>query len=217
MSSEQWIDSLLLSAAGREALSGIIPEWHPRSNGMTYPVLGCGSWGCVIATSDPGVVLKITTDDTEAEFARMWADNLCERVCVDYYATRCIQAQDTGGDDSARIHLLWRDAAQRVGQIVDVITDHQRKLIGRQHSLAQEAFRLLRRGRRAEHEIDVWRDAMQKVAASVSEMNQLADGIIRVFDQQGIFFGDVKTDNIGRMMGRWVITDPGMNVAIIDR
>ena len=44
------------------------PDWGGLDEGYaggtvpTYPELGCGGYGCVLATHDPHVVLKLTKD-----------------------------------------------------------------------------------------------------------------------------------------------------------
>jgi len=70
--------------------------------------LGCGAFGCVYATSDKGVVVKITRDKREAEFAALalrWrkAGNELPPGIVSYHA-----AADLGG-----AWALWRASVSK--------------------------------------------------------------------------------------------------------
>lgn len=47
------------------ASQGVPEEWMPRGD---LAELGCGHYGCVYPTSDPKIVFKVTTDETEASF-----------------------------------------------------------------------------------------------------------------------------------------------------
>lgn len=70
------------------------PEWMPqlatvkqgRNNTLVGSLLeyGCGAYGCVLATGDPKTVLKVTSDESEAEFAaQMSVECLASEVISD--------------------------------------------------------------------------------------------------------------------------------------
>src|SRR5688572_6335160 len=67
-----WVDRTLKSVWGPLALA-TDPAWMPRAKigkrSVSVEEYGCGHYGCVMPTAGvPGVVVKITTDPTEAAF-----------------------------------------------------------------------------------------------------------------------------------------------------
>ncbi len=63
--SPSWIQDILSDPAAIEALSGGL---SPKE------ILGCGHFGCVVATEDPNKVIKITRDPTEAPVVKLLMD-----------------------------------------------------------------------------------------------------------------------------------------------
>ena len=73
--------------------------------------LGCGSYGCVYQTEDPGVVFKLSSDSTEGEFIQLaepwgWPEGI-----VQYHGI--IELDTT--HRRRPVFALWREAAQTVG------------------------------------------------------------------------------------------------------
>jgi len=223
------------------------PAWLPRLDSvMAVPSsnshitaqineYGCGKFGCVYPTYDPAVVMKITTDETEAEFATQLANSLPAPICVAYYAVIALnQFHDVVSKGRAfrnRIYVLWREAASQVGMIRDVLGEQAFRLIEEQHKAAQKAWLSLRgmeiQGERGRpHEISArllsrWVGTCEVMARQreVPELRPLGDGMVEAWTQQRIFFGDVHDGNVGIVHrsdgGHWVITDPGY-ASVID-
>lgn len=211
----------------------IPPQWAPM--GVD---LGCGHHGCVFETRDPGVVLKVTDDDTEADVATRLAEDVAP-VCVRYHLVL-----DSGIAFGRKpIMLLWRERAFQVGEILDAIERAGERLqprsVGRagyapprerastfiynQLEAGQAAFAAVYHRRPLGEIMDAaeeWVTACRKMAVQRTspELAQLGAGMVDVFARHRVLFGDVNPDNIGlvrRSDGeRWVITDPG-HVAVI--
>lgn len=187
---------------------------------------GCGAYGCVLATADPDTVLKVTSDETEAEFAAQLAPELVAPVCVEYRLVVRVNARHQG----AQVHLLWREAAEHVGEIETALGledpergRHARVLIDMQHIAAQDAYKALAQGwdeKIVAKRIERWLDSVERWArqTQVPELRPLAEGILAIWREQHIFFGDIHTGNVGLVKrdgnSAWVITDPG-NIAVI--
>jgi hypothetical protein len=102
------------------------PEWMPvlsephasRKGDLiaTLDTLGCGAYGCVLETSDPSVVLKITTDASEAEFAMQVLPRTSEEAQDGF--VRYLDATELAAHHERRpLYALWRQSAEKVGQI----------------------------------------------------------------------------------------------------
>ncbi len=237
VSNPPWVTDIL--AAIYEELQDRLrdhPQWLPRLS-ETHPAkgrlvaelaeYGCGVYGCVLPTLDPHVVLKVTTDDTEADFARDYANSLDPQICVKYLAN--IPLRYTYKE--RQVTLLWREEASYVGQLSEYLEDRDRgsdipyaeDLIAAQHDAAKQAYIAIVGG----HPSDVitrmirgWLNAAEAMARQtrVPELRSLGDGIVENYSTRGIVFGDVHAGNIGMVKrdgdARWVITDPG-NIAIM--
>jgi len=115
----EWIDmtltrhwSELEQALGKDAMPVELESVQPVSANE----LGCGDWGCVYRTGNPGVILKVTQDQTEAMFAShaitigTWPPGM-----VRYWAVY----QDEPRVESFRgvpTFFLWREEAKMVGE-----------------------------------------------------------------------------------------------------
>lgn len=221
-----------------EVLEGTIPvAWFPKLEGIraegdgvvSAEVLeyGCGVYGCAFPTSDANVVMKITTDDTEAEFAAGLANQLVRPICVTYYKVMGLPAKHK----DRPVFLLWRESAERVGQIRAVLGDAADDLVFAQFEAAKKAYlaimgRASRRSKRTSDTstaaaIRAWLLACEAMArqTKVPELRELGDGLVEIYAQQRIVFGDIHSGNLGavKRAGRyhWVITDPG-NIAVLD-
>jgi len=78
---------------------------------------GCGYFGCVMPTHDPNVVMKLTTDTSEALFANLAASlgDMQPPGIVKYFAVvklRDVTARLDGSDEP--VYLLWREEAYKV-------------------------------------------------------------------------------------------------------
>lgn len=222
-----WVGQVLADTL-KTVQSTVRPEWLPSLASVkrgkrgaivsTVKEYGCGVYGCVIPTLDPNVVLKLTTDDTEAQFAADVADTLVAPICVGYHAvleTKVKHARRT-------VYLLWRDSADKVGGIREEPNgDWAVHYIAKQHAAAQVAFRALHsQGMTADTDrlLVLWAESCEEMARQTQfpDLRELGDGLVEVWGQQSIFFGDIHDGNLGQVDGRWVITDPG-NIAVVDR
>jgi hypothetical protein len=241
----QWTVDAISDIYETLADKGIAPQWLPRL-GDVRPArgsrlsgqvkeYGCGQYGCVYPTMDPRVVLKVTSDDTEAEFARDLASKLVRPICVAYYMW--IHPKDATDDRGYPVYLLWRESAKRVGEIDEVLGDHAKGFIDAQHRAAQAAYRAIHAWTNSDaytwnHEkrIDAedvrravarWLETCEAMArqTQVPELRELGDGLVQVYGDQRIFFGDIHAGNLGMVTrpdgDHWVITDPG-HVAMLD-
>jgi len=178
------------------------------------------------------VVLKITGDDTEAEFAADLSPSLVRPICVRY--VMAIRPDGMRDHRGSQIYLLWRQSADQVGKLHEALGDAATDLLNAQHAAAQAAYRIVyevysagKIGRftkieriNLRHTIGTWLEACEEMARQtvVPELRELGDGLVEVYAQQHIFFGDIHAGNLGLVPGdngpHWVITDPG-HVAVV--
>lgn len=175
---------------------------------------GCGAYGCVLPTQEERIVLKVTTDATEAEFASQLAHTLDAPICVEYFLAVELAAKHRG----MTIFCLWRESADDVGEVAKVLGARADKLVQKQHRAAQEVFAAFYDGEPTDKLVARWKKATREMAA-IPDLEPLSTGLLHVFERQGIFFGDIHPGNLGRVFrgrdkGEWVITDPG-HVAVI--
>lgn len=208
------------------------PAWLPklaktRAVGTTFTgeltEFGCGAYGCVLPTLDPKVVLKVTTDDTEAEFAASLADTLPDPICVAYFKVLYLQGKTRGprhgvrtDGQGAKIYLLWREEASDVGKIDEIVGDHAERAIHAQHTAAMAAFIAISKGEPHEALLEQWKRACGDMGR-VKELGYVSAGLLRAADA-GVFISDVHGGNLGLAMRsgkkEWIITDPG-NVVVL--
>lgn len=237
-----WVTQLLANAY--ESLEERIrPDWLPKLTSVKASTLrgskqvvmkaemkeyGCGAFGCVLPTLDDSVVLKLTSDDTEAQFAREIAGTLVAPICVRYYDVLETNQEFEGN----KVWLLWRDSANHVGDLHalgDMQGDVAKHLVNEQHMAASFVLTKIwskrARGRGTNKEVaahlKIWRRRVEDIVRQAAKpVADLFDGVLQVFDEQGIFIGDVHSGNVGMVtqdgVQRWVITDPGHVVVFTD-
>lgn len=226
-----WVTSVL-SAHFTELEELVPPAWLPKlaktkAVGTTFTgeltEFGCGAYGCVLPTLDPKVVLKVTTDDTEAEFAAELSDKLPDPICVAYFKVLYLQGKTRGprqgvrtDGEGAKIYLLWREEASEVGKIDEIVGDHAERAIHAQHTAAMNAFIAISKGEPHEALFEQWKRACGAMGR-VKELGYVSAGLLRAAEA-GIFISDVHGGNLGLAMRsgkkEWVITDPG-NVVVL--
>jgi GNAT superfamily N-acetyltransferase len=200
----KWLPKLTKTTAKRGKITAAMKEY------------GCGAYGCVLPTLDPKVVLKITTDDTEAEFANKLAGDLAAQVTVEYHLIAGLPERHKGRNT----YLLWRDSAERVGEIDKVVAERggsaadTEDAVDVQHKAAQAVYSALHEGRDARALIESWKTAAKSMGKRVPELRELADGMIVNLSKNNVFMGDVHAGNVGLVGDRWLIIDPG-NVAVL--
>jgi hypothetical protein len=232
--------------AAYETLQDTVPaQWLPRLDDVhvlddsmagRLERYGCGAYGCVFRTLDPAVVMKVTADDTEAEFAASLSKTLVSPICVHYVTVIRTAVRDP--QDGSRVFFLWRESAEYVGQFETMVGAKATRLVKKQHEIAQLTYAAIVESTESQAErpsydapladpvvrdtvrwiVDRWLRACQEMA-QVDELQFLAQGLIDVYQQQRIFFGDLHPGNLGLVARpdgeRWVITDPG-HIAVLD-
>ncbi|MCP4204219.1 MAG: hypothetical protein GY769_20070 [bacterium] len=118
-----WVDRHLGLAWDR--VRAVVPneEWLPlvTEDGkgrakVSFEEYGCGRYGCVMPTYEPNVVVKLTSDVTEAFFvaaALSMNDPNAWNGMVEYYAIYRIK---NAFHRRRPLYVLWREAAVRVGR-----------------------------------------------------------------------------------------------------
>ena len=87
-------------------------ETTPEHSDGEIVVYGCGHYGCVMPTDQPGIVLKLTTDPTEVRFvAEMLAAKQQPAGVVRYDAI--LELPETYR--KRKLYLIWREDAYDVG------------------------------------------------------------------------------------------------------
>ena len=218
-----WVTNLL--AKHFEFLEGKVPaKWLPKltntkgARGKMVAAMkeyGTGAYGTVLPTLDPKVVLKLTTDSTEFEFANELAANLTAQVTCEYHLVAGLPEKHQGRDT----YLLWRDAADHVGKLGEFLDAHGRDgdaaeaLIDRQHLAAQAVYVAFLDGDNARGLIKEW-EVTARAMAKIPELAELADGMIINLHEDKVFLSDLHGGNIGLIDGRWLCVDPG-NVFVL--
>lgn len=220
VSNPPWVGRALEHLSGN--LRGIPREWYPilasdKPGAWEAVEYGCGAYGCVVPTHDPSVVLKLTTDDTEAEFASDYSASF-PTSCVRYHR---ILKTNVRHENNMPLFLLWRDAAEHVGGIRQVLGLEASVYVRGQHRAGVAAYKAARTAsdkamiRRLARE---WAARCQAMAVQteVPEIRALGVGLLQGWTELGVMFGDIHEGNLGLVNGAWVITDPG-HIAVIDR
>jgi len=204
--------------------SKVKPAWMPELEDIrtlamnmvsaSVEELGCGQYGCAFKTYDSAVVLKMTTDKTEAMFAAELSGQLVRPICVIYHTVIRLEAYH----DDRQIFLLWREAADHVGSIGTVLGIRARDIVDDQHAAAQDAYTKIHghaHRRVIRDAISKWLETCEAMAQQreVPELRELGHGLYDVWTQQQIFFGDIHSGNLGTVKRsdgeHWVVTDPG--------
>lgn len=203
----------------------VTPAWMPKlaasspGKGTAIRIeleeYGCGAYGCVMPTiGDKNVVIKLTSDPSEAKFATEIAGKLPTPCVVRYHQAVQISGERHGRD----VFVLWREAADAVGQIHKVVGKHAEKAIAKQHRAAVDAYLALVHGDTEGYFelLEDWKRRCMEMAR-VPELEYVAIGMLRAWNEQGVFISDTHGGNLGlcQRNGKmtWVITDPG-NVVV---
>ncbi len=204
-------------------LDKVRPSSYERVSGRIQEY-GCGKYGCVYPTLDQAVVLKVTTDSTEAEFATELSHTISAPICVHYSMMMRLDTTHQG----LPITLLWREAADKVGGLIDHIEEASRRgdialrLLADQHTAGQRAYHAMFVAKPAQQIsalVAAWVEACQAMARSpIPEIHELGAGLVQTFTTRRIVFGDIHDGNLGLVHrsdgSHWVITDPG-HVAVV--
>lgn len=115
-SNPAWVDAALTEAWPALQASLAPPIVTKKGKKQHAEELGCGHYGCVLATSRPDVVLKVTTDPTEAAIVTLL---LRHRDLQQDGIVRYLEVQKLPGSRRGRaLFAIWREAAYDVGDVV---------------------------------------------------------------------------------------------------
>lgn len=111
-----WIDRTLSEAWPTIRASDLgVPLIASTGKRLHFDVLGCGHYGCVLPTDKPGVVLKVTSDPTEASFVSVLLTKYPQYPpdgLVRYYGMKRLPEPYRGRTTFA----IWREEAYDVGK-----------------------------------------------------------------------------------------------------
>ena len=121
----QWVDQTIWNVRDALLQKGVDWAWLPRelpSSAAPRPhsveEFGCGAYGCVMPTNQDGLVLKLTSDGSEAWFAQIaqelsrkegWPAGIVHYRRVVGLADQTLENQP--------LYLLWRTEAFEVGKL----------------------------------------------------------------------------------------------------
>jgi len=244
-----WIDRTWKNAWQRVAQH--VPEsWLPRhteASTSKRPVLaeyGCGHYGCVLPTHTPELVLKLTTDPTEAAFVA-WSLTIgpAESGIVKYERVLQIEGAQLR---NRSIYLLWRSEAYEIGflhawnssarialRALDSFKNKAAKARAKIHDWKRDPRvnfeeRLGELWNAYEHgPTDKTSRAVVNLAHELHQCRRAQEelentfavsepgGAIGYYMQHGVLLADVHANNVGRDKERGsVIVDPGHAVPI---
>lgn len=119
-----WVDRALNSVWDRIVAASPKPDWIPlhttKGKKLVMEELGCGHYGCVMPTMDPQVVVKVTSDMTEAAFVSAamklgppgyHPDDWTDAGITQYHGIYRLPGTHRGRP----LFVLWREAATEVG------------------------------------------------------------------------------------------------------
>lgn len=131
-------------------VKGSMPAWMPvELEGSTprrrsFDSLGCGHYGCVFRTHTPGLVMKISSDQSEAIFVKAavklgdWPDGI-----VRYQAILDLP----GSHRNRPVSIIWREEAYEIGVISSPQFEKNPRAaqeVQRYHSAYMNAARVVR-------------------------------------------------------------------------
>lgn len=139
-----WVDRVLRTHWAALNAASPVPLYDlERFGGRAHEVryggeeLGCGSYGCVLDTKDPGVVFKLTTDPTEAQFITE-AMRLGEPPTGIVRYLQILPLEDS--HKNRPVFAIWREAARGVGSQLGYYlrNDYDRRIAAEaEHRLGQ--------------------------------------------------------------------------------
>ncbi len=110
-----WVDTAITKAWPELEQSVAAPIATTGKKGKRHVAeLGCGHYGCVLATSRDDIVLKVTSDPSEAAFVTILLRHKLEQEgIVRYFDVRKIPGERKGRD----LYAIWRESAYDVGKL----------------------------------------------------------------------------------------------------
>jgi hypothetical protein len=122
------------------------PLWQEHGSNLHTEEYGCGFYGCVMPTRDPDVVLKITNDASEAQFALqamalVREGDIVPEGIVEYFKVlqlahvgaerevggepnfRIYETERTPRESDERLYLLWRGEVSDPGFLFQAVNE----------------------------------------------------------------------------------------------
>jgi len=175
-----------------------------RNGKVVAKEFGSGVYGTVLPTEAENIVMKITTDRSEAHFAAMLLHlpEMPEGV-VRYFGAYAVPSRRNGD----RIYALWREEAFGVGR---VLTFWEKPILRDYLDAAGKVY--FERNRRSVANAAMAAEAMEDHGGNLRAIGST----LRWFLSVGVLITDIHSGNIG-MVKRFgecvaVITDPGQVV-----
>lgn len=114
-----WVDRAWRKLVDRVQVRDDIEEkWVPRVSNerpLRFQEYGCGAYGCVSPTEQPGVVVKLTSDASEALFVA-WALTV-PKPAAGLIRFHKVMAVPDATYRGRPLYVLWRDEAVDVGAL----------------------------------------------------------------------------------------------------
>lgn len=114
-----WVQRTLRTVWDRVAAQ--VPEsWMPKSRdraSQVFEEFGCGHYGCVMPTNEPGLVCKLTSDISEARFVARAMTLPPHDGIVEYKGLYALRGEErsVGWGNKRPMFILWRAEAFHVG------------------------------------------------------------------------------------------------------
>ncbi len=199
--------------------------------------LGAGAYGSVFKTEDPNVVLKLTSDESEAHFIQtamhLYLKGVKSAGMVEYFGIGALREKH----ENHRVFVTWREYATEVelpcGKsrvfedfcfYVDAFLDKANRLRNRlfaafhQYGTSAAYWRFVENDEETQHFLEGLKGEARQLANSSDAAKKVGDAL-GVYIDHGIVIADAHTGNIGaveRQSGRqtWTIVDPGHAVVL---
>lgn len=112
-SNPAWADKALTRALPRFTEEDLaLPLSVKHGRGLHFEPLGCGHYGCVLATTNPNIVFKLTSDPSEARLVSwILSHSRQQNGLVKYYKLSELDTTFRG----RTLFAIWREAAYDVG------------------------------------------------------------------------------------------------------
>ncbi len=116
-----------LDPAVKSQVESNIKLLEKKKKGLGFEEYGCGHYGCVMPTREKGIVIKITTDPSEAAFVAAYLSMRPSERPAGIVPYHKIFAIRTESHAKRPVFVLWRDEAQAVGAISGWIASSARE------------------------------------------------------------------------------------------
>lgn len=201
------------------------------------PEYGCGKFGCVFPTTNPKVVLKLTTDRGEAAFAQYAATNgqpplgivkyykvvrIGKIYCGETYTGHMVKRRPSRKDsglplvEGDTVYAIWREAADNVGNTKNykILDEYAWSVSPYYHKIAPNVTKTLKNLCRGKKYKSLIYQGLEILSSMVEDpTNEEVARAILYYLERGLWIRDVSSNNVGEVIRKGkktvVITDPG--------